>query len=76
MDDKERIENVIRMLTRATSDVVAQNSPESESYWRAVIDITDAVAEFWKKHEICPEYGVERVVALINYLEEKSKELT
>lgn len=76
MDDKERIDNVIRMLTRATSDVVAQNSPESESYWRAVIDITDAVAQFWKRNDICSEYGVERVVALINYLEEKSKEIS
>ena len=76
MDDKERIDNVIRMITRATSDVVAQNSPESDSYWRAVIDITDAMVEFWKRKGICSEYGTERVLALINYLEEKSKEIS
>lgn len=76
MDDRERIENVIKMLSRATSDVVAKGSLEYDSYWRAVVDVTDAVEEYWRRKGICPEYGTERIVALISHIEKEIEKIS
>lgn len=79
MDDlqKKRIDRAIKEIYEHFKNPVPVGAPAYDEYWQDLIDVTDALAFLvHKKYPDMVDYVAERIVALLSYVEERTKEIS
>lgn len=74
---KKRIDRAIKEIYERFKNPVPMGAPACDEYWQDLIDVTDALAYLVKKkYPDMVDYVSDRIVALISYVEERTKEIS